>query len=53
MLPKLFDARRFWISSSGVPSGAIGTKKWPLSVSENAGGPLYDATANSGRVNGG
>src|SRR3954447_10781250 len=51
MLEKLFDASRFWISSSDVPSGAMGTKKWPARRSENAGGPEYDATAINGRVN--
>ena len=28
----------------------MGTKKWPARRSENAGGPLYEATAISGRV---
>src|SRR3954453_17247259 len=51
MLEKLFEAIRFWISASDVPSGAIGTKKWPVRRSENAGGPEYDATAISGRLN--
>src|SRR6185503_115555 len=37
----------------GVPSGGYGTKKCPCSVSRNAGGRWYDATASTGRWNGG
>src|SRR5439155_85312 len=48
-----FPSRRFCTSSGGVPSGGNGTKKWPCSVSLNAGGRLYDATARIGRWKGG
>ena len=40
---------RWSTSSAGVPSGAKGTKKWPWTESEKAGGALYDATPSTGR----
>jgi hypothetical protein len=49
MPESLFEESRFWTSSSDVPSGAKGTKKCPVRRPEKAGGPLYDATAMSGR----
>jgi hypothetical protein len=38
--PKALLASRPWISASGAPSGANGTKKKPFQRSENAGGEL-------------
>src|SRR3954454_2659742 len=50
---KLLVDRRFWTSSGEVPSGGYGTKKWPVRPARNAGGVTYDATASTGRWNGG
>src|SRR3954463_7333738 len=47
---ELFESRD-WISASGAPSGANGTKKWPFQRFENAGGAVYDATPSTGRWN--
>src|SRR5678815_5395075 len=49
MEPYELFASRCWISASGVPSGANGTKKWPFQRSLKAGGAVYDATPRTGR----
>ena len=40
MPPWLLFSRRASISSAEAPSGAKGTKKWPVSESEKAGGAM-------------
>src|SRR3954451_15427975 len=50
---KLLVDRRFWTSSGEVPSGGYGTKKWPVRPARDACGVTYDATASTGRWNGG
>ena len=49
MTPWLLLDSRLSISSSDVPSGAKGTKKWPVTESLNAGGAMYEATPSTGR----